>query len=87
MKRVSSKNNSKWRNLMPKKRGLRYVDRLRLPIAKKLMNDLMREKTILFAIFLQLFIIMTSAIIITNANTLFNPVQVCIIKIRNNSIP
>lgn len=65
--------NSEWRSLMPKQRGVKYKHMLSMPIAKKIFKDLIREKTILFAIFLQLFIILTSSIIITNANTLFNP--------------
>lgn len=66
----------KWRKLMPKKKGIRYKQMFGMPIAKKVFKDLMREKTIVFAIFLQLFIILTSSIIITNANALFNPEQV-----------
>jgi ABC-type Na+ efflux pump permease subunit len=66
----------KWRGLMPKKKGIRYKKILSVPIARKVFKDLMREKTIVFAIFLQLFIILTSSIIITNANALFNPEQV-----------
>ena len=45
---------SGWRRLMPKKSGIRYKSTLAMPIAKKLMRDLTREKTILFAIFLHL---------------------------------
>jgi hypothetical protein len=43
------------------------------PIAKKVFKDLSREKTIVFTILLQLFIILASSIIINNSNVLFNP--------------
>ncbi len=78
IKLEDAKNNEtgKWRELMPKKKGIRYKHIFGLPIAKKMFKDLLREKTIVFAIFLQLFIILTSSIIITNANALFNPEQV-----------
>ncbi len=43
-----------------------------LPIGKKVIKDLFREKTILFTVFLQLFIIIASSVVITNSNVLFN---------------
>lgn len=46
---------------------------IKAPIGKKIVKDLLREKTIVFTILLQLFIIMASSIILTNSNVLFNP--------------
>jgi hypothetical protein len=45
----------------------------KLPIGKKVVKDLLREKTIMFTILLQVFIILASSVILTNSNALFNP--------------
>ncbi len=62
-----------WHNLMPKK-GRRTKKLAKgLPIVKKIFNDLLRERSIIFAITLQVFIILTASIMLTNSVNLFNP--------------
>ncbi|MFW6231253.1 MAG: hypothetical protein ACOC32_04505, partial [Nanoarchaeota archaeon] len=63
-----------WKQVMPKQKHAKRPPLAKgLPIAKRVFRDLMREKTIVFAVFLQLFIIMTSTILLTNSESLFNP--------------
>lgn len=66
-----------WKNIMPKKKSTGKSTHVKgMPIAKKIMKDLLREKTITFAILLQLFIIFTSAILLTHASTFFDTTSV-----------
>ncbi|MFP4400618.1 MAG: hypothetical protein ACLFPQ_01945, partial [Candidatus Woesearchaeota archaeon] len=66
------KNKNKQTSKEEKKRTWISKD-LKLPLGKKVIKDLLREKTILFIVFLQLFIILASSVILTNSNVLFNP--------------
>jgi ABC-type Na+ efflux pump permease subunit len=65
-----------WRNVMPKKKHKKPTRVKGMPIAKKIMKDLLREKTITFAIMLQLFIIFTSSVLLTNASTFFDTTSI-----------
>lgn len=63
-----------WRKVMPKKNSYRSRKSFSgLPIVKKIFSDLSKEKTIVFAILLQLFIILTASLLITNSKEIFNP--------------
>ena len=57
---------------MPKKKGEKKLAR-GLPIVKKIFTDLLRERSIAFAIGLQIFIILTASIMLTNSVNLFSP--------------
>ncbi len=62
-----------WRKLMPKDDKKRRRLAKGFPIVRKVFKDLSREKTILFAIMLQVFIILATSILITNSANLFSP--------------
>ncbi len=63
-----------WKQVMPKTaRKTAKKNTFGMPIIKKIFSDLAREKTISFAILLQLFIILTSSLLLTNSMSIFNP--------------
>ena len=66
-------NKETWVKLMPKNSGALRKPAQGLKIVKKIFFDLSREKTIMFAIFLQLFIILTASLLLTNSMAIFSP--------------
>ena len=64
-------NEDTWKNIMPKKNKKRSLAK-GFPIVKKIFKDLLREKSILFAITLQIFIILTTSIMLTNSVNIFS---------------
>ena len=65
-----------WKKVMPKNITPKRKIAQGLPIVKKIFFDLLREKTIVFAILLQLFIILTASLLMTNSMSIFNPENV-----------
>lgn len=68
-----NKQKETWKNLMPKRKGREHHLAQGLPIVKKIFKDLLRERSILFAIALQVFIIMTASIMLSNSVNIFDP--------------